>query len=248
MTRRSYDWKLPQAIEQRLGRESYGSQRAIHEDDHLLLVLHEPPVADGNAREHAIFLRRPDGKWLHHGVDNGQHALGQLLDRYEKHLAELEKMMGIAKNAEQMFQVLDKALPLARAAGNLKDALQAARDMVKLDPPLIDCRDRAVDLARGMELLVADTRLALDFRLTRNAEEQVQFALATNRAQQKLNILAAWTLPLMTVATVFGMNLRGGFENLPAVYFWLVFAAGVVLGMMAKRWVMFPLEESRKRA
>lgn len=250
MKRRSYDWKLPLAIEQRLGSESYGPQRAIQEDDHLLLVLHEPPVTDGNAREHSVFLRRPDGKWLHHGVDNGQHALGQLLERYEKQLAELEQMVGKARMAEQMFQILDRALPLARAAGNLKDAMQAARDMVKLDPLLIDLRDRAADLARGMELLVADTRLALDFRLARNAEEQAKFALATNHAQHKLNVLAAWTLPLMTVATVFGMNLHGGFENLPIAYFWLVFAAGVVLGMMAKRWVMRPPppEESKKRA
>lgn len=252
MTRRKYDWKLPLAIEQRLGRESYGSQRAIHEGDHLLLILHEPPVSEGNLREHAVFLRRPDGKWLHHGVDNGQHALGQLLERYARQFTELEQLFGKAKSAELLFQVLDKALPLARAAGNLKDALQAAREMVKLDPLLIDCRDRAVDLARGLELLVADSRLALDFRLARNAEEQVQAALATTRAQQKLNVLAAWTLPLMTIATVFGMNLHSGLESLPVSYFWLIFGAGFVLGMLAKNWVMRlsspSLPDSRKRS
>lgn len=238
MKRRNFDWKLPPAIEQRLGSESYGPQRAIHEDDHLLLVLHEPPVSGGSTREHAIFLRRPDGKWLHHGVANGQQALDLLLEGYERPLLELEQRYEKAETAEQLFQILDKALPLARAASNLKDALQSAREAVKQDPILIDYRNRAVDLARGMELLVADSRLALDYRLARNAEEQVQAALATNSAQLKLNVLAAWTLPLMTIATVFGMNLYGGFENLPAVYFWLVFAAGVVLGMAAKHWVM----------
>lgn len=238
MSRRSYDWKLPQAIEQRLGRDSYGPQRAMHEEEHLLLILHEPPVKGGNAREHAIFLRRPDGKWLYHGVDNGQHALGQLLERYEKQFLELERLVDKAKTADQLFQVLDRVVPLARAASNLKDALQSAREMVKLDQLLIDLRDRAVDLARGMELLVSDSRLALDFRLARNAEEQVQFALATSKAQQKLNVLAAWTFPLMTLAAVFGMNLRGGFEDMPIFAFWLIFAAGIVLGMFAKAWVM----------
>lgn len=249
MTRRNYDWKLPLAIEQRLGRESFGSQRAIHEEDHLLLILHEPPVKEGNTREHAVFLRKPDGKWLYHGVDNGQHALGQLLERYEKQLAGFAAQYDKAKTAEQMFQILERALPLARAAGNLKEAMQAAREMVKQESLLIDFRDRAVDLARGMELLVGDTRLALDFRLARNAEEQAQFALAGNRAQQKLNILAAWTFPLMTLAAVFGMNLHGGFENLPEIWFWLVFAAGIVLGLLAKGWVMRqPAEAPRKRA
>jgi hypothetical protein len=139
-------------------------------------------------------------------------------------------------------------LPLARAAGNLKEAMQAARQMVRQDPLLIDCRDRAADLARGMELLVGDSRLALDFRLARNAEEQAQFAQAGNRAQQKLNVLAAWTFPLMTLAAVFGMNLRGGFENLPEIWFWLVFALGAVLGMMAQAWVMrSPPDTTRKR-
>lgn len=248
MSRRSFDWKLPLAIEKRLGRDSYGPQRAIYEEEHLLLILHEPPVKDGNAREHAVFLRRPDGKWLYHGVDNGQHALGQLLERYEKQFIELERMVDKAKTAEQLFQVLDRALPLARAASNLKDALQSAREQVKLDQLLIDLRDRAVDLARGMELLVSDSRLALDFRLARNAEEQVQFALATTKAQQKLNVLAAWTFPLMTLAAVFGMNLRGGFENLPEIYFWLIFAAGIVLGMVAKGWVTHTsVEEPKKR-
>jgi Mg2+ and Co2+ transporter CorA len=72
--------------------------------------------------------------------------------------------------------------------------------------------------------------------------------LATTKAQQKLNVLAAWTFPLMTLAAVFGMNLRGGFENLPEIYFWLIFAAGIVLGMMAKAWVMRPaVEEPKKR-
>lgn len=237
MKRPNFNWKLPAAIEVRLGSESYGSQRAIHEADHLLLVLHEPPGKKGNEREAAIFLRLPTGKWLYHGTDNGDFALKQLLDRYQKNLAELDALYAKAKSADQLFQVLDQAIPLARAAGNMKDALQSGREMVRLDPLLIDTRDQAVELARGLELLLADARLALDYRLARNAEEQVQAALAVNRAQHKLNILAALTLPLMTLAAVFGMNLQSGLERQPVMLFWGVLVAGVVLGLSVRGWV-----------
>lgn len=237
MKRPAFNWKLPISIEARLGSESYGSQRAIHEDDHLLLVLHQPPAGGGSEREHAVFLRRPDGKWLHHGADNGEYALGRLLDSYRKVFADLEGRHGKAETAEDLFQILETAIPVARAAGNMKDALQAAREMIRQDQLLIDSRDRALDIARGMELLVADARLALDYRLARNAEEQVQAALATTRAQRKLNVLAAWTLPLMAIAAVFGMNLPSGMESSPALVFWAVFVAGLLLGLMANGWV-----------
>ncbi|HZX33224.1 MAG TPA: CorA family divalent cation transporter [Rhodocyclaceae bacterium] len=237
MSRPTFNWKLPTAIETRLGSTSYGSQRAIHEEDHLLLVLHEPPAGGSSDRQPAVFLRRPDGKWLYHGMDNGEQGLGRLLDRYQKILDELEKRHGKAETAEDLFRVIEEAIPVTRAAGNMKEALQAAREMVRQDRVLIDSRDRAVDIARGLEILLADARLALDYRLARNAEDQVQAALAVNRAQHKLNILAAWTLPLMTVAAVFGMNLYSGLEAQPALLFWSIFLAGLILGMAAKGWV-----------
>lgn len=237
MSRPDFNWKLPAAIEARLGKASYGAQRAIFEDGHLLLVLHEPPTQRGHQRTSAVFLRQPTGKWLYQGADNGEFALRQLLDRYRQQLAELDAQHAQAVSADELFRVLDLATPLARAAGNLRDALQSGREAVKLDGTLIDLRDDAVGLARGLELLLADARLALDYRLARQAEEQVQAAQAVNRAQHKLNILAALTLPLMTVATVFGMNLQSGLENGRVLLFWAVFAAGLVLGLFAKGWV-----------
>jgi hypothetical protein len=237
MKRPTFNWKLPAAIEARLGTESYGSQRAIYEDQHLLLVLHEPPTGSQNEREVAVFLRQPSGKWLYHGVENGDFALKQLLDRYRSKLAELDDRGSKASSADELFQILDQAIPMARAASNMKEALQTAREILKPDPQLIDARDQAVELARGLELLVADARLTLDYRLARNAEEQVRASLAVNRAQQKLNILAALTFPLMTLATVFGMNLRSGMESMSPMVFWSVLAAGIVLGLSVRSWV-----------
>ena len=78
MARQEYDWQLPKELVNRLGTESYGAQRAIHEKDHLLLVLHEPPLKEGHQRDHAVFLRKPDGKWLYHGSTPGESAFARL--------------------------------------------------------------------------------------------------------------------------------------------------------------------------
>ena len=39
-------WSLPEAIRVRLGQTTYGRQRAMFEEGHLLLVLHKPPGPD----------------------------------------------------------------------------------------------------------------------------------------------------------------------------------------------------------
>ena len=44
-------WNLPEAIRVRLGQSTYGRQRAIVEEGHLLLVLHKPPGPDDRGRE-----------------------------------------------------------------------------------------------------------------------------------------------------------------------------------------------------
>lgn len=237
MKRASYNWKLPAAIEARLGHESYGSQRIIQEAGQLLLILHQPPGDSLMEREAAVFLRQPDGRWLYQGNAQGEHALGQLLDGYRAALAALEAGLEKAAGADALFHILDRGIPLARAAGNMKEALQAAREAERQDAFLITCRDRAVDIARALELLLANARLALDYQLARQAEAQVQATLESQQAQYKLNILAAWTLPLMTVATLFGMNLKSGLEFTPAFVFWGIFLAGLGLGLMARGWV-----------
>jgi Mg2+ and Co2+ transporter CorA len=237
MTRPDYQWKLPPEILKRLGSKSYGSQRAMLEQAHLLLVTHQPPSEEGNERRHEVFLRKPDGKWMCNGMDNGQHALLALLEAYDTQLNQLENRYREATSADTLFEVMDRLLPLTRAATNLKDALQAARDMVKEEQILIDMRDRAVDVARGFELLLANARIAIDYRLARQAEEQTHAATAQSKAQRKLNVIAALTFPLMTVATVFGMNLHHGLEFASALWFWVVFAGGLMAGILVKGWV-----------
>lgn len=237
MPRPDYAWKLPREISDRLGTESYGAQRALCEQDHLLLVLHEPPVKEGNEREHRVFLRQPDGTWLFQGNPQGERTLVDLVEHYDKVLSSLEGRYQQARSAADLFQLLDRLMPMARAATNMKDALQSARESTPGDKLLITLRDRAVEVARGLELLLANARLALEYQLARQSEEQTRAAMAGTQAQLKLNTLAALTFPLMTLAAVFGMNLPSGLESQPAWMFWAVFGAGLMLGLGVKSWV-----------
>jgi Mg2+ and Co2+ transporter CorA len=237
MTRPDYNWKLPPEITERLGINSYGAQRAIFEQGHLLLITHEPPSQDSNERVHAVFLRRPDGRWLYHGAEQGERALVELVDRYAAQLDKQEQAYPQAASADDLFELMDRLLPLSRAASHLRDALQSAREMVKEDRLLIDQRDRAVEVARGFELMLTSARVALDHRLARHAEEQTVAAMAATRAQLKLNTLASITFPVMTLAAVLGMNLQHGLEGRAVWVFWLVFGLGLALGLWVKGWV-----------
>lgn len=248
MTRPDYSWSLPEAIGRRLGRESYGAQRALHEEGHLLLVLHEPPQTAGGAREHAVFLRTPDGAWAFHGQPGGEQSLRRLLDRYQERLTKGLTAYDEADDAVDLFALIERVRPVARAAVNLHAALQAAREAVGNDAELITVRDRAVEVMRGLELLLADAQLALNFRLAQQAEAQTRAALANQRAQEKLNTLAAWTAPLLAVGAVFGMNLRSGGEAIDAWLFWVVLVAGMVAGWWVKVWVQRPPPPEKKKA
>lgn len=237
MPRPDYPWALPPEIHRRLGRDSYGAQRAIRESDHLLVVLHAAPPADGNAREHRVFLRLPDGRWQFQGQAEGERMMDDTLDAYDAALTDVESRYGTAETADEIFPLLDRLLPLTRAALNLRDALQQARELVADDQRLITWRDRAVDVARGLELLLANARLALEYRLAQQAEAQTRAAQASTHAQLRLNTLAALTAPLLAAAAVFGMNLPHGLEGSSGWIFWGVFAGGLVVGLVVKSWV-----------
>jgi hypothetical protein len=237
MTRPEYSWELPEAIRARLGQDNYGAQRAIAEAGHVLLVLHEPPKPGAHEREHAVFLHTPDGQWAFHGQPHGEQALTAVLDRYQKALDGNDALYEKAQHAAALFDVIERLRPLARAAANLSVALQKARELTRQDKAVITARDRAQELSRNADLLLADAQLALNFHLAKQAEAQTRAAEDGQRAQQKLNLLAAFTFPPLALATVFGMNLHSGLEDLHPVGFWLVFAAGGLLGAVLGAWV-----------
>ncbi|MGJ7555499.1 hypothetical protein ACSFBI_16010 [Variovorax sp. RB3P1] len=241
MTRRiDYDWELPPALQQRLGSSSYGAQRIIHEQGHLMVILHEPPTGTGSERKPAVFLRKPDGAWLHKGNNPGERALQKLLESYRATLSTFEIRHEAAETSEALFQILGPLIPLSRAASNVQATLQAAREAVPEDALVTDMRDRAVEIARGTELLLADTRMSLDYRLAHAAEQQARAAMEVSRAQHKLNTIAALTFPLMAIGAAFGMNLHSGAENLPGWVYWAIFGAGLFFGVLLRGWVKAP--------
>ncbi len=239
MKRRQFDWTLPDAIERRLGDSTYGRQRTIFEDGHLLIILHAPPGADDEGREAEVFLRRPDGDLLCNGQQNGEFRLRKLLAAYHNRLEELTDMYEQSSGmvSAELFELIEALTPLNRSSTNMQGALQSARELSGDDQFLIAMRDEAYEISRGFELLYADAKAALDYRIACNAESQAQKSAEMAAAQHKLNILAAITFPLMAIAALLGMNLVHGFENASPGVFYAVFIAGLVVGLLVKGWV-----------
>lgn len=237
MKRKSFPWELPPEIEERLGENSYGPQRAIFEVGHLLLILHQPPGEEDLKRDVVLFWRKPNGEHWCNGRDGGEVRLRQLMQSYRTAWEECETAYEEARTAKDLFGVLERLVPLNRASTNLANALQKAREHVKKDRFLIAMRDEGHEVSRAFELLAADAKLALDYRAAKNAELHAARAEEMAVSQHKLNTLAAFTFPLMALATLFGMNLPSGLEEEPSLVFWAVVASAFLVGFLVKGWV-----------
>jgi len=235
--RKQFPWNLPPEIEARLGDVSYGRQRAIFEAEHLLLILHAPPVPNNPQREFVVFLRSPAGAYSCNGVEKGETKLAKLLDDYRALFDKYDGQYENATTSDELFGVVEDLAPIARAAGHMREALQSARELVGDDKLLITMRDRAYEVSRELDLLLSDAKLALDYRIARNSEAQTAKAQEMAEAQHKLNVMAAVTFPIMAIATVFGMNLASGMEGLTPLLFWVVFGCGIAVGVFTMNWV-----------
>lgn len=224
-------WELPTAIAARLGDE-VGRQRCMLHDGHLLLVLHEVPKPGDGARAGRLFWRRPDGAWDASAGGAGIQGLVRHLDAFAKAIDALEDRLAGATAAAEIHAVVQASAPLARTARNLHRALQEARDGVPADRELILARDRAYELERTADLLHHDAMAALQYAGARQAEEQTRAAYALARSGHRLNLIAGIALPLMAVASVFGMNLPSGVEGFGIAAFWAVVGASLALGAL----------------
>lgn len=238
MPRIRYDWKLPSEIEARLSDESFGPQRAICEADHLLLVLHKPPTEDDLQREHIVFLLTPDEQLLCNGQPDGISKLNKLIADYRSRWEELENRYKLDSGAAELFDLTEAVTPLKRSSSNMANAIQRARELSKDYRYFIGVRDAAMDISRAFEILLADLRAALDFRIAKKAEEQYARSEEIAAAQHKLNVLAAFTFPVMAFATLLGMNLRHGFEKQSPFIFWGILLIGVLIGIFVRSWIL----------
>jgi hypothetical protein len=231
-------WNIPDAIRIRLGQTSYGRQRALVEEGHLLLVLHRAPGPDDRSREGVLFWRNPAGEWQFNRGGSGTGGLKRHVQSYAELEAKLTAEYEKAADINTLFDLVETLTPLFRAARNMHHALQTAREAIKGDTFLIEMRDQAYEVERNFELLVEDVRNAIQHRSARKAEEQARLSEQALHASHRLNILAALFFPLMAVAGLFGMNLAHGFsESRPAI-FWLVVVVSCALGFGMKGWVL----------
>ena len=237
MARQNFNWELPQAIEDRLGVYTYGNQRTIFEENHLLIILHDLPKFQKKETEPQIFLVKPDLSFWYNGYENGKFGMNALLESYKKIYDELDEKASEAKTAKDFFVILEKLLPLTRKVKLLAKTLQTAREQVPNFSDMIAFRDWGAELQQGFDVLLADCKLSLDFRVAQQTEQQVIDTNASIKAQNKLNLMASFTFPIMAVSTIFGMNLANGLENMTPIYFWGVCAIGVGVGFWTKSWL-----------
>jgi hypothetical protein len=224
------DWQIPQSLRQRIG-ESAGRQRAMYTEGHLLLILHKPPQAGETKREGEYFWRDPQGNWTSDDFGPGSGSLERHLQRFVVRLDELERLEEQAQCSWDYFEVLSQLEPLLRTVHNGFRALQQAREFVAEDHDLINVRDHAGDIERTADLLYRDCRNRLDCAMARRAEEQAENSRETEALAHRLNVLAAFFFPIMTLATIFGTNLTHGLETLcPPIPFLVVLSIGVLTG------------------
>ncbi|HWB77574.1 MAG TPA: hypothetical protein VG755_21560 [Nannocystaceae bacterium] len=231
-----HNWQLPQVFRDRMGAHA-GRQRCMAADGHLLIVLHDVPDPGRRQRRDAVlFWRAPDGKWSCSAggpptIAPLQQHVKAFLDAASHHEVLLEQ----AISADDWYALVHATMPLARASANMLEALQDAREAVKLDRDLITVRDLAVDAARAFELIHVNAKEGLDYTTAKRAEEQSKNAEHMLVSAHRLNLIAAVFLPVTALATLFGMNLRSGLEGLADPWaFWVLIGVAFLCGLAIK--------------
>lgn len=235
-----HNWQIPSSIKARVGTNTYGRQRAIIEEGHLLLILHDKPEPDQDERKGSLFWRTPDGQWKSSRGGKSIQGLNDFIQEYLDAHEKLEEAYDAAQSAKDFFAVLETAIPLKRAASHSFEAIQHARESLKDYTDLIEIRDLAYDNERRFDLLVQDARNAVDFKIAVESEEQAELSKEALVASHKLNRIAALFFPLTALASVFGMNMTSGLESKGIELFWAVFAVGVATGFAMKQWIVKP--------
>ncbi|HET7538825.1 MAG TPA: CorA family divalent cation transporter [Polyangiaceae bacterium] len=226
-------WAVPERFKQRLG-SSAGRQRAMIEAGHLLLILHGLPQPGDAERSARLFWRNPAGEWRATGAKgDGLKALKEHLEQYRKRVAELDEQVDSATSAQQLFQIIRHATPIARAARSQHRALQEAREGID-NRDMVVLRDTAGDIERSIELVAGDAKNALDFVDAKEAEAQTALARKATEAQHRLNMIAALFLPITAVGSVLGVNLRSGLEGQSPMLYWAVVGLAFATGFLVR--------------
>lgn len=243
-------WQVPEQFRHRLGKGP-GRQRVMDADGHLLVILHEPPDADDETRVGRLYWRDPEGRWTPKGMRHGDHSLAELIAEYDRAIDQLDEQEEKADSPEEYLAILKDLSPLVRSANNFHTAVQKAREVVPDDKELIMLRDAAYAMSRRVELLAADTRHALDYRIAMRAEEQAENSEKMAASAHRLNLLVAFFFPLATITGIFGMNLNNPLEDFSeksgALILIVVLLFGLILGAVLTAFVTLPIPEKKRK-
>ncbi|MGF1572411.1 MAG: hypothetical protein ACFCU1_05000 [Sumerlaeia bacterium] len=227
------NWLLPKEISNRLG-DTAGRQRMMYHDGHLLLILHKVPEKDKNDRVPILFYRTPQNEWKG-SAGSGISALHRFLMDYDEVLQQLDETVNAATTAREYFDVLGALTPIQRAARNLHETLQEARETIKDEKALIVQRDHAYEIRRTAELLHEEATHGLEYEVARRAEEEAEQSKAQTQAAHQLNLLAATFFPITAVASVLGANMRMGLEPIDSpIVFWLIMGGALWVGLQIR--------------
>lgn len=225
-------WLLPDVFRRRMG-DDVGRQRLMQEEGQLLTILHKIPKAkDKGRREGAFFWIDGEGNWKSAPESGGRSALRAHVEGYAARARELDGFLEKTTCAEEVHEVIDQAAPMQRASRNMLEVLQDLREALPDDGKVLAIRDLAVGVERTMDLLVQDAKSSLDFLIAKSAGEQAAAAASATEEARKLNRLAAFFFPLLTLAAVFGINR----PREVLTYDWLFVLCAVGLGMGAVVW------------
>lgn len=221
-------WNVSPTIRHRVG-EDVGRQRLIEEDGQILVILHQVPVVEEKShREAALFWRDEMGDWKSSPSSGGKSELNTLVKDYQRKLTELDQMLESAEDPGVIHDVIDAVTPVLRAGRHAAQVLSELRKALKDDLDILATRDMAVNMERNGDLLLQDAKSSLEYLIAKNAAAQAKDAQMAAKEAQKLNRLAAFFFPLMTLAAILGMNAPStmlGNGNI-----WLVVVIGLVLG------------------
>ena len=167
-------------------------------------------------------------------------AIQNLIDEYVKSIDYFDGQEELAHRAAEYLPLLDGLSPLMRAARNLYEVMQEARQLAPEVRELIDLRDRAYEMSRTVELLYQDAKNSMDVAVVRRAEEQATASHHMSVSAHRLNTMAAIFFPLATLGTIFGTTFTENWSWSatagPFVLFLLIgLIAGVGLAMFVRR-------------
>lgn len=226
-------WQVPQIFRDRLGADP-GKQRIMSEEGQYLIILHKVPSAeDRGDRTAALFWINEQGEWKSTPSSGGITGLVQHLHEYEETVKTLEAELDVPdalQSAEHLHTIYDNTTPLYRASRHLLVIMEELRQLFPQERKLLLLRDGAVNIERSADLLLADTKSSLDFLIARNSMKQADAAHEATLEANKLNRLAAFFFPVITIVSI--LSIKDPEEALREPSTYIVIASGLLLGVI----------------